>query len=502
MGIILFWIVLLIGTFLMAGNGAIGVCIFFFCIFLSFILHITENYVDRGKQIELLRNSISEYLKRIKVLKESINKLLEEKRQFSEIVDSFEAKLSLERSNNAKLNSRLVALQSCSSQLQSKQSELQAAITKLSSAQIENDRLGADNDKLNSRLTSLKKTLDSYIQEFQLAKSELFKIRADNDKLKSSNEFLRTTLNEAPLGFPTLLNALKLYDEKRDNELATWLEKKSHPAYTASQIVRVETRKRRDAEYKSRHAEMLLDYYFSVFPEMQEQNDVASEEVSDIEAVPVSEDEDMTTRYISREEYNNLSRTERNQLALDRFWKMNKSKRLIGRLYEQYIGYLYEKRGWIVEYFGISRGFEDLGRDLLCHKDITTLIIQCKNWSKSKKIYEKHIFQLFGTKYEYECNNPFEDVRGVFYTSTALSDLARSFARSFNIELHENFELQQFPIIKCNIGREGERIYHLPFDQQYYNTKLQFKDGDFYCMTVAEAEAKGFRRAYRWRGSN
>ena len=452
----------------MAGNGAIGVCIFFFCIFFVFyIAYYIENYVDRGKQIELLRNSISEYLKRIKVLKESINKLLEEKRQFSEIVDSFEAKLSLERSNNAKLNSRLVALQSCSSQLQSKQSELQAAITKLSSAQLENDRLGAD-----------------------------------NDKLKSSNEFLRTTLNEAPLGFPTLLNALKLYDEKRDNELATWLEKKSHPAYTASQIVRVETRKRRDAEYKSRHAEMLLDYYFSVFPEMQEQNDVASEEVSDIEAVPVSEDEDMTTRYISREEYNNLSRTERNQLALDRFWKMNKSKRLIGRLYEQYIGYLYEKRGWIVEYFGISRGFEDLGRDLLCHKDITTLIIQCKNWSKSKKIYEKHIFQLFGTKYEYECNNPFEDVRGVFYTSTALSDLARSFARSFNIELHENFELQQFPIIKCNIGREGERIYHLPFDQQYYNTKLQFKDGDFYCMTVAEAEAKGFRRAYRWRGSN
>ena len=159
--------------------------------------------------------------------------------------------------------------------------------------------------------------------------------------------------------------------------------------------------------------------------------------------------------------------------------------------------------GWIVDYFGISEGLSDLGRDLICHKDMTTLIIQCKNWSKSKSIYEKHIFQLFGTKYEYvKKHSPFEDVIGVFYTSTTLSYLARSFAKEFNIELHENFELKRFPIIKCNIGREGEKIYHLPFDQQYYRTKIIPKDGDFYCSSVAEAEAKGFRRAYRWHGNN
>lgn len=430
-----------------------GFLILFAILFVLFVIGLWQQSSDRGEKI--------------KVLQESISSLIDEKRQLLGALNASEAKLYLEHSDNAKLNNRLIALQSCSSQLQTKQSELRAVITKLSAAQVENNRL-----------------------------------ITDNDKLKSSNEFLRTTINEAPLGFPSLLNALKLYDARQDEKLSYWLEHKTHPAYTAAQIVKEETRKRREAEYKSRHAEILLDYYFSVFPEFQEQNDVASEEVSDIEAAPVSEDEDMTTRYISREEYQNLSITERNQLALDRFWRMHKSKRLIGKLYEQYIGYLYEKAGWIVEYYGISEGFADLGRDLLCHKDTTTLIVQCKNWSKSKKIYEKHIFQLFGTKYEYECNNPFEKVRGVFYTSTTLSDLARSFARSFNIELHEKFELQQFPIIKCNIGREGERIYHLPFDQQYYNTKLKAKDGDFYCMTVAEAEAKGFRRAYRWRGSN
>ena len=203
---------------------------------------------------------------------------------------------------------------------------------------------------------------------------------------------------------------------------------------------------------------------------------------------------------MSSEEYYRLSRTQRNQLALDRFWSWKKSKRSIGRLYEQYIGWLYEHNGWLVDYFGISEGFSDLGRDLLCHKDNTTLIIQCKNWSKSKRIYEKHIFQLFGTAYEYMKNNPFEQVRAAFFTSTQLSDLARSFAKEFHIELHEGFELKHFPIIKCNIGREGEKIYHLPFDQQYYTTKINPNDGDCYCTTVAEAEAMGFRRAYRWHG--
>jgi hypothetical protein len=33
----------------------------------------------------------------------------------------------------------------------------------------------------------------------------------------------------------------------------------------------------------------------------------------------------------------------------------------------------------------------------------------------------------------------------------------------------------------------------------YDRTKLD-KAGEFYAMTVAEAEAKGFRRAWRWRG--
>ena len=45
--------------------------------------------------------------------------------------------------------------------------------------------------------------------------------------------------------------------------------------------------------------------------------------------------------------------------------------------------------------------------------------------------------------------------------------------------------------------RNGEKIYHLPFDQQYDKTKLEKKYGEFYCKTVKEAEDSGFRRAFR-----
>jgi len=91
-------------------------------------------------------------------------------------------------------------------------------------------------------------------------------------------------------------------------------------------------------------------------------------------------------------------------------------------------------------------------------------------------------------------------ITAVFYTSTNLSDTARQFAEALSIQIHEQVSLGDYPIIKCHISTAtGERIYHLPFDQMYDRTKLD-KVGEFYAMTVAEAEAKGFRRAWKWHG--
>ena len=198
---------------------------------------------------------------------------------------------------------------------------------------------------------------------------------------------------------------------------------------------------------------------------------------------------------------------EKNQMALDRFWKRPKSKWFIGRLYERYVGYLYEKQEYDVEYVGIFKGFEDLGRDLICQKEKDFIVIQCKNWSQFKTIYEKHIFQFFGTVFQYKDENPDRKVRAIFYTSTELSKLARRFANELGIELKENFKFDKdYPCIKCHTSKadtpyasRGTKIYHLPFDRQYDKTKLEKKYGEFYCKTVKEAEDAGFRRAFRYR---
>ena len=68
------------------------------------------------------------------------------------------------------------------------------------------------------------------------------------------------------------------------------------------------------------------------------------------------------------------------------------------------------------------------------------------------------------------------------------------------VKLIDDCPLRRYPIIKCNVSlRDGEKIYHLPFDQQYDRTLIEYKD-ECYVETVAEAEALGFRRAFRWRG--
>ena len=230
-------------------------------------------------------------------------------------------------------------------------------------------------------------------------------------------------------------------------------------------------------------------------------------------------DEDQIRNWLTREEYERLSPTERNQRALDNYKAShNKSKRQIGRDYERYVGWLYESKGYSVEYKGILDGLEDLGRDLICRKDGRTVIIQCKYWSKDKLIHEKHINQLFGTYMHYMiemhkdgAQNGLFDVfdlardsgcSACFWTKTSLSDTARAFANALGIEVHEHEEIGDYPMIKCNINRTtGEKIYHLPFDINYDKTVIDPAHGEFYAATVHQAESAGFRRTHKWTGT-
>lgn len=183
---------------------------------------------------------------------------------------------------------------------------------------------------------------------------------------------------------------------------------------------------------------------------------------------------------------------------LEWYWKKKKSNQEIGRDYERYIGYTYEKSGYTVDYRGITQGLHDEGIDLVCKKSGETILVQCKYWAKDKTIYEKHLTQLGGTTSDYKIENPNErNVKAMFITNIELSDTASKIASNLNIEVKENTPLDKtYACIKCNINSKGEKIYHLPSDGQYDRTKI-VKAGEFYASSVEEAERYGFRRSYQ-----
>ena len=187
----------------------------------------------------------------------------------------------------------------------------------------------------------------------------------------------------------------------------------------------------------------------------------------------------------------------------------------IGRGYERYIGYLYEKKGWNVYYHG-KKGFEDLGRDLICKKDNTAEIVQCKYWTKKNIIHEKHIYYLFGTTVEYYLENfggeenlqlalfsglvRKRNVIPKLVTTTEVSLKAEQVSKVLGVTI-EKIIFEYYSSVKCNVARRtGEKIFHLPFDQQYDTVLIEEERLECYVETVAEAEALGFRHVYRWMG--
>jgi len=340
--------------------------------------------------------------------------------------------------------------------------------------------------------------------------NEQKQIASNAEKQKKSAEahadLWKQTLLERSSGFPTLVSYIDYFEKLRDESVSQYLATKKRPALRASEMVKEEAGRRREAESKYRQINALLDYYEKIAPFLLDFKDEVIDEESekDLREYTDTEREDKVSSFVTTKEYRQLGTTERNQLALDRFWKRHKSKWLIGRLYERYVGYLYEIQGYDVEYVGVFKGYEDLGRDLVCTKGNEVIVIQCKNWSQFRTIYEKHIFQFFGTVFEYRDKNPEKRVRAIFYSTTKLSDLARRFGEELGIEIVENHKFDQgYPSIKCNISqRDKIKIYHLPFDQQYDTTKIEPHLEEFYCTTVEEAEKKGFRRAFRWKGSS
>lgn len=294
------------------------------------------------------------------------------------------------------------------------------------------------------------------------------------------------------------------------DNIAQELREKVRPAYSTADVVERELKKKiREATYESKLLKYRWEFLLSIFPELKQYTEDEEQylHLSDYKNYEdFSDNRDRVHDWISDEEYNRLTEDERNQRALDKYKNRNKSKWEIGMEYELYIGYVLRKDGFMIKQFGIENGLNDLGRDIIAEKahldgSRNIYIIQCKRWSAESLLHENVVCQLFGTTLEYQIRH--RDLFNVkiiplLVTTTDLSDTAKEFAKRLGV-VYKIVQMGEYPMIKCNID---SMIYHLPFDQQYYTTKIVDAKGEKYVWTVAEAVALGYRRAMRWTGNS
>ena len=280
------------------------------------------------------------------------------------------------------------------------------------------------------------------------------------------------------------------------------------------------SRENRNLRKRNMTLELQLQQIESFVPEIEDLIDITPDDLF------LEDDKKETVEKIdllvSEVEQKDLSKEEILQKALDNYVKRKMNKSEVGADYERYIGHIYEEKGYKVIYYGIKKGFKDLGIDLICTKGGKTLLIQCKNWKKGRSIHENAINQLFGTSMKYYLDKfhhfnvglkgtlfedvgiPFnKDLQPIFITTTDLSETAIEFANALKIEVIKIPYNKNYPRIKCNIGKDEfglqTMIYHLPFDQKY-DIVQNVKNGGVNVFTIKEAEELHYRKAFRWRG--
>lgn len=318
-----------------------------------------------------------------------------------------------------------------------------------------------------------------------------------------TNELLKTS---APFVFSASLASdmeCYIYDRK-----ISYLQTKPHPGHSSSEVVK--EMKEKTKVNLQQYKEMLYKYEFllKTFPELKRytNDDEALMSLADYTSIDdFDSNRDHSADYLSTEEWGKLSTDQRNQLALDRYKQRAKSAWIIGNEYEMFVEYTLRQQGFTTIPFGSLHGLSDLGRDIIATKlNAKTglydhYIIQCKNWSikGEKQIHENVVCQTYGTTIEYMISKgvPSHRVISVIVSTVPLSDMAKKFAEKLGVQ-HWLWAKGDFPMIKCNIGKDGMKIYHLPFDQQYYRTGIK-NEGEFYAWTVEEAVKAGFRRAFK-----
>lgn len=337
----------------------------------------------------------------------------------------------------------------------------------------------------NKELDDLAKQISNNLEETNKKEQEFKEFRKKQGELKNELQEIKKIVEEKQQTYPWLANLIASYK-------AAKFESRIKPS--ADKRKMLATIKRAEKE-KALLANQLAVYEY-IFPILNSFKELPPDSI--ISNLSDAKDTGFNYNWLSEEEYKILTSAEKQQLWIKNYFaKRSKNAWEAGIKYERYIGYLCEQEGCTVKYTGALLKLNDMGRDLIATQGNTVYIIQCKRFSEGKEIHENHLFQLFGSTCHYSAEHPNKKVVGVFVTTSHLSDVARECANKLDILLYENTEFKEYPIIKCNIGKTGEKIYHLPFDQQYDNVTIKANSDEMYVSTIEEAEHLGFRHAMK-----
>ncbi|MBR4195283.1 MAG: hypothetical protein IKQ95_01060 [Synergistaceae bacterium] len=152
--------------------------------------------------------------------------------------------------------------------------------------------------------------------------------------------------------------------------------------------------------------------------------------------------------------------------------------------YNFYIGYLYERRGWNVRY-------EDDKR-IICSRQGQILAVTTE---AARDVNHNAAYTLIGRAVHYKMYNPKYNVSALCITSHNVSEKARHILQNFGAGSKENFPFANFPYVKCKVYDDGRRIYYVPGNDGYKNTRIIPAKGDRFRKTVDEAQAEGFNPA-------
>ena len=167
-------------------------------------------------------------------------------------------------------------------------------------------------------------------------------------------------------------------------------------------------------------------------------------------------------------------------------WKGYASNTLgLNKRYRIYIGYLYERMGWEVDYSG--------GKYLVSKRENKTIVTLAEAIST---IALSNMYTLLGMAMDYAVGNPHGHVSAMCMTSSTLVSRVINLASKFNIAVREHFYFRNFPCVRCKAYSEVERIYYVPDDEEYLSVNINPAEGDRYCWSTDEAEAMRFYRPY------